>query len=367
MKIALVVNRYHHGYAATDLSLGLQRHTDIQPEIVSLNPPRDTHERISIKVPQTEFQEPTGIMDEIRWLDSVLQPYDCILTFHTKSGLFAAIIGKHRGIPVISREGNNHHHFSTSVRVTRFFTGILADRIVCVSESVKTSYHGFERVIPKSKFEVIPNGVDTTAVENAKARDWTIFEETSCDPQSFIVGTAGSLTTQKNHETLIQAIAKLVSEHGEHFELVIAGDGPRKEALRGVAAETGISDSIHFLGYIEREHVYKLLHEIDCYAMPSRWEGHSLAVLQAMAAGVPCVLSDIPSFRAQYIDDIVDFYPTEDVTKLMKCILRVQGNENEMGERVKGFVMESYQLRETAKRYESTLEKFVPSQNLSNN
>lgn len=102
-----------------------------------------------------------------------------------------------------------------------------------------------------------------------------------------------------------------------------------------------------------------MLHEIDCYAMPSRWEGHSAAVLQAMAAGVPCVLSDIPSFRSQYPEDVVIFHQPESPKELAHSIGSVLRNETEMGQRGKEHVAENYSVEQMALKYEKVIQEIL--------
>jgi len=86
--------------------------------------------------------------------------------------------------------------------------------------------------------------------------------------------------------------------------------------------------------------------------MPSRWEGLSSAALQAMAAGVPCVFSDIPSFRTQFPDSVVQFHAVESVPELETALFEVLCNKGGLGEQEDEFVAKTYSLKRMAEEYE---------------
>jgi len=355
-----------YGVAAGDLTKALNTHTNVGSTVISLQKPTHSLENISVIYPTATSDSASRISpDKIRWLNKTLANFDIITTHHTFAGLLGSILAKIQGKPIVAREGNNHQKFPLEVRVARAMTGLLAERIVCVSQSVADSYDGFERIVPSSKFEVINNGVDIEEVQSAKTCDWTAHSVAQIDPEASIVGTAGMLIKQKNHETLIKAIDRLRHDRSINVELVIAGSGPRKEFLQTLACDFGVQEAIHFLGYLEREKVYKMLHEIDCYAMPSRWEGLSSAALQAMAAGVPCVFSDIPSFRTQYPDEVATFHNPESVLGLVEGLCSAIEHGDRMGDKGKEFVSDNYSIEKMAEEYEDVYEKISPGHAVS--
>jgi len=86
-------------------------------------------------------------------------------------------------------------------------------------------------------------------------------------------------------------------------DFVLAGEGPERAGLEALATELGIAERVHFLGY--RDDIPQLLAACDVFALPSLYEGSSLAVLEAMAAGRPVVSSAIGG-TDELIDDGVD-------------------------------------------------------------
>ncbi|GAA1329795.1 hypothetical protein GCM10009647_068580 [Streptomyces sanglieri] len=350
-RVAHLVNSVGPSSSGGDLAQSLNQYTEIEAVLISLEEPSVAPENTRVIYPQKSNS--SFPLSRSRWLNKEIKNVDMVTCVHTFAGILGATVAKSQRKPVVAREGNNHRNFSRKVRAARFATGLLADRIVCVSQSVANSYHGFERIIPDSKFAVIQNGVDIEEIQSAKSCAWSIHSVADINQDAEIVGTAGMFTEQKNHETLIRAIDRLNDERSMDVELVIAGSGPRRDLLAGLARRLGIEKQVHFLGYLERKQVYKMLHEIDCYAMPSRWEGFSAAVLQAMAAGVPCVLSKIPSFRSQYPGSIVRFHDVESATDLAVAIDAVLEANAGIGERGREFVSENYSLESMAKKYEA--------------
>jgi glycosyltransferase involved in cell wall biosynthesis len=101
-----------------------------------------------------------------------------------------------------------------------------------------------------------------------------------------LVLTPARLDAQKGHGVLLEAIAAVPDAH-----FLFAGDGPARGALEARADELGVADRVSFLG--RREDVPQLLAACDVFALPSLYEGSSLAVLEAMAAGTAIVSSAI--------------------------------------------------------------------------
>lgn len=137
---------------------------------------------------------------------------------------------------------------------------------------------------PAEKIEVVYNAVDVERV--AVAPPPGLREELGGGEGRPLVLTPARLDAQKGHATLFEAIARVPDA-----TFVLAGEGPEREPLEALARRLGIADRVRFLG--RREDVPELLAACDVFALPSLYEGSSLAVLEAMAAGIPIVSSAI--------------------------------------------------------------------------
>jgi sugar transferase (PEP-CTERM/EpsH1 system associated) len=150
-----------------------------------------------------------------------------------------------------------------------------------------------ERVgIAANRVERICNGVDTLRFQPASARQ-AVAGSPFDDPHAVIVGTVGRLQTVKDQLNLVRAvaIARAQGEAGARLRLVIAGDGPQRAEVEAEIAATGIGDITWLAG--ARSDVPELMRALDIFALPSRAEGISNTILEAMASGLPVVATDV--------------------------------------------------------------------------
>lgn len=112
----------------------------------------------------------------------------------------------------------------------------------------------------------------------------------------------GRFNTQKNHRFLLQVVSELAVIRRD-FELLLVGTGPLESEIRDLAKELHIDDLVRFLG--DRSDVPELLLTADAFVFPSLHEGLGLALVEAQAAGLPCVISDVIPREAVVIRDIV--------------------------------------------------------------
>ena len=128
-------------------------------------------------------------------------------------------------------------------------------------------------------------GVDTGRLQTSDNR-CDIRKELSIPNDAFIVLSVGELNKNKNQAVIIEAIARL---DNPNIHYVLCGKGDQREALEQLAAERGLMDKVHFLGY--RKDVVDICAQVDLFAHPSKREGLGLAALEAMYAGLPLVTS----------------------------------------------------------------------------
>jgi glycosyltransferase involved in cell wall biosynthesis len=151
-----------------------------------------------------------------------------------------------------------------------------------------------------------------TTPEEAKAR---------LGVTGFCLGMVGRLEEQKGQEYLVAALPELVREI-PHLTVLLVGDGRREEALRRQVQELDLEGVVHFLG--TRRDLPLIYRALDLYVHPSRWEGLSLAILKAMAAGLPVIASRV-SGTVEVIEDGVSgvLIPPEDPAALAAAVSRL--------------------------------------------
>jgi glycosyltransferase involved in cell wall biosynthesis len=160
------------------------------------------------------------------------------------------------------------------------------DRIVAVSEAVREDILKTAAGLPAEKVVTIRNGLDFAPFPAGIARDEARARLPLADREGLWFGTAGRLSRGKNTAALVRAFARVQAVRGG-CNLVVAGEGPEERPLRNLAARLGVEDRTAFLGF--REDVPEVLAALDVFVHASLREGFCLALLEAMAAGLPAV------------------------------------------------------------------------------
>jgi glycosyltransferase involved in cell wall biosynthesis len=134
---------------------------------------------------------------------------------------------------------------------------------------------------------VVPNGVDAAAFTPGPP-DPALRAELRLAAESPVIGSVGNLRPVKDYPCLLRAFAR-ARARVPSATLVLVGDGPERPALEALACELGIADSVRFAG--ARSDTCRLLRLFDVFALSSQTEGISIALLEAMAAGLPAVVT----------------------------------------------------------------------------
>ncbi|MBI5925592.1 MAG: glycosyltransferase [Aquabacterium sp.] len=145
-------------------------------------------------------------------------------------------------------------------------------------------------IVPASKACTVLNAVPIDHfVITPDKRSWA-RQALGLASQDLVVGCVGRLVELKNHATLIKLWPDVLRARPD-ARLVLIGDGPLRDTLQKLAFELGVADHIVFAGL--RENVAQLLPALDIFALPSLTEGVSIALLEAMATGLPSLASKV--------------------------------------------------------------------------
>ena len=151
----------------------------------------------------------------------------------------------------------------------------------------KEDYAFAKKHMNAGRVEYVPGvGVDTKKFQLENFDRAAKRQELGIKEDDFFVLSVGELNQNKNQEVIVRAIAKMNNPKIHYF---IAGKGEKADYLQELAKQLGVN--LHLLGY--RTDIVELLNTADVYAFPSYREGLSVALMEAMAAGLPCVVSKI--------------------------------------------------------------------------
>ncbi|MBE6797077.1 MAG: glycosyltransferase family 4 protein [Ruminococcaceae bacterium] len=173
-------------------------------------------------------------------------------------------------------------------------------------------------------------GVDIKAIQKLKIDKVAKKESIGIPADKTLIISAGELIPRKNHEVIIRALGKIKRED---IYYAIAGKGPLKDELIALAKELGVSERVMFLGF--RTDVFELYHAADISAFPSKIEGLGLAGVEAMAAGVPLVSSNVHGILDYVIDGQTGYaVDPDDVDGFAEAIQKLADN-SELREQMK--------------------------------
>lgn len=145
-------------------------------------------------------------------------------------------------------------------------------------------------------------------------------KELGITPNDFVIISVGELNPNKNHEVIIEAIARLKNPH---IKYILCGQGELTEYLSQKAEQYGLQSQVKILGY--RTDIKELLEMSDLFAFPSKREGLGIAALEAMAAGLPLLTSNIHGINDYSIQGVTGYKEGSDdvigyAKDIEKCI-----------------------------------------------
>jgi glycosyltransferase involved in cell wall biosynthesis len=224
------------------------------------------------------------------------------------------------------------------------------DGFIAVSDEVRQSI--IRQVGPvQHKIFTICNAVNVKSFERPGDKS-ALCQQLGLPAQARLVATVGRLTEQKGHAYLIEAARSVVAAWPDvHFLFI--GDGELREPLRGQAEAAGVAHNIHLLGV--RKDIPTLLAAADMFVLPSLWEGLSLALLEAMAAAKPIVVTAVSGTTQAMIPGETGLVvPPRDSQALAEAIAQLLSDParaRAMGQAARQHVAAHYGAQKQAREY----------------
>jgi glycosyltransferase involved in cell wall biosynthesis len=261
-----------------------------------------------------------------------------------------AILSPQRRIPSVFTMHTSYPNYRPYHKILLVLVFATFDQIICCGQSSLESVPRFFKLLARGKLDAIANGVDVETV-GSKAERGNQRESA----RRFTTIMVCRLIDSKNCDVAIRAFCRGASKSAR---MVIVGDGPRRLALEGLVNELGASDRVQFVGLRSRDNVYRLLGSADLFISTSRVEGLPNAVLEAMAAGCPLTLSNIPPHREVAGEDLLDPNDTMGFAESIRRIEALTAEERvALGRRCQTRVVQRFSLGEMHERYTSVFEK----------
>lgn len=226
-----------------------------------------------------------SLIKQIRQLVDEIQP--SVINSHlwtANTWMRAAVRNR---VPVVVTEHNRDEWKSWHHKMIDRFMARSTAKMITVSND---SAHFYKQNvgIPGDLIEVIYNGIDVDNYASGGAAN--IRSELGISSNRPLIGMVGRLVPQKNHQRLLETMA-IIKQSRPDVMCLIVGDGPDRQTLEAAARKLELTDNVQFLG--SRADVPDILKVLDIFTLSSDREGHPLTALEAQAAGIPVVLTDV--------------------------------------------------------------------------
>ncbi|MGR5154513.1 glycosyltransferase family 4 protein [Photobacterium swingsii] len=223
--------------------------------------------------------------------------FDVVHSHSSKTGVIGRVAAKLAGVPMVIHTVHGFAFPAATNQLEKLVYLLMewvgtkcSDKIICLHDADRDI--AVDSLGAKDEqLEVIANGVDNikySPVTDDKKK--LTRYQLGLKEDSTVVGMVGRLWNQKNPQAYIEAAINTLSKNVD-ADFVLVGDGELKVILENKVEEAGFSNRVHFLGW--RSDIPQILAALDIFVLPSLWEGMPLAILEAQATGLPCVVSNI--------------------------------------------------------------------------
>lgn len=256
-------------------------------------------ESLGGKIHRFSVREDNKLIKYIKSLDVFFKnhkEYKVIHCHMSSLGFLIFLIAKKNGVKV--RIAHSHNS-STSKNIKGFVKRILmlpykyisTINYACSNESGKYLYN-------KKEFEVIPNAIELKKYKFDREVRYEVRKELNLEAD-FVIGHVGRFNIQKNHEYLIDMFYEFIKLKPQS-KLLLIGDGELKEEIKEKIEVLGINDKVLMLGV--RSDIDRLYQAMDCFCLPSLFEGLPLVSIEAQTSGLPCFITDNITKEAEKTD-----------------------------------------------------------------
>jgi glycosyltransferase involved in cell wall biosynthesis len=232
---------------------------------------------------------------DVRWLAALRRslvegPVDIVHAHNPVMAVGARIVA--HSLPrrvrprVVVTDHNVWHGYMPVSRWADGLTSRLDDARLTVSEAVRASLPGHIQ----RRSEVVLQGIEVEHVQAQRAQRATVRAELGLDPDALVVGTVANLRVQKAYPDLLEA-AREVIELLPDVRFIAVGQGPLEAEIRAIHTRLGLGDRLLLLGH--RADAVRVMGACDVFVLASHWEGLGVAVMEALALGLPVVATAV--------------------------------------------------------------------------
>ena len=251
----------------------------------------------------------------------------------------ARVINTRHSMGAVDPRSRKEWLYRRSMRQTDYVAGVCEAARRCFDD---------QGVRPRERLLAVPNGIRLERFRAADAAGRAVLAtELGWPADCRIIGTVGRLQPVKEQQGLLR-------EEMPQAVLAVVGDGALRAQLEGLAGELELGDAVRFLG--DRSDVPRLLTGLEVFALPSRSEGYSIALLEACAAGLPIVATDVGGNREIVRDGVngklIAPGDPDALAAALLALLETPETAARMGRAGRDWVLAEGSFRTMALRYE---------------
>jgi glycosyltransferase involved in cell wall biosynthesis len=225
------------------------------------------------------------------------------------------------------------HSVRLSSRTVEYLLSLLKSfrsRDIIFSKTSKQFFHS-------DRISIVPNGLDfSDFLESATVKN-NIF--------TFIA--VGRLESMKNHIFLIENFNKLRNK--EKVQLIIVGEGSQRSYLTEAIQRNNLENKLFLPG--KKENIKNYLHQAHCFLLPSLWEGFPISLLEAGAAGLPCIVTEIQAVMDNFSEDSLFISPVEGFTVCMDSVVENYDKACQKAQNFKKEIVGNFGIRQVAEKH----------------
>ena len=277
--------------------------------------------------------------------------FDIVHTHTSKAGFIGRLTANLADVPLIIHTVHGYAFDDGYGFPKKFLFKYLEQKAGKWSDLLITISHELYKITveeiigTEEKVELIENGVDWQKFQSAvKSRD-RIRRELEIDQKQLLVAMISRLSHPKLPEDFIRAVSNLKKQQ-INAKYLIVGNGPLESDIDKLIKELKLENDFIRLGF--REDIPEILSTIDVFVLPTLWEGRSMSILEAMAAGKAIITTDIPANR-ELLENEKEalLVPTRNVKALeeaMFTLIKDKDKANKMGKTALEKVIKHYAL-----------------------
>lgn len=352
MKILQFINSLSYGGAETHLvrlcrSLSARGH---QVTVVSMCKPEafvEDLQAIGIAVYSLDMRpglpDPRAIIKLARWVRHI-RP-DVVHSHIIHANILARVTRLLAPVPRLICTAHNTHEGGRLLERMLRLTDRLCDMNTQVSAAGAARYLNVG-IVPAGKMTHVDNGLDLSGVPTD---DRLQTRHAMSLRHDFVWLAVGRLEEAKDWPNLIRAFSQLLATEQAQPQLLIVGDGSLKAEIHRLAEASAANERIHFLGL--RDDIAQLMRAADGYVMSSAWEGLPMVLLEAGAAALPIVATDVGGNAEAVLDNVSGLLvPSRNDTALAGAMLDMMlmptEQRQEMGRQGRKHVLKHYDIEQ---------------------